>query len=319
MSTTQHAELGARLAEYGQEHLLHHWHAISDEQRVQLAADIADLDLAELREFFGRATSSLADTDAAAAAAQRIDDLLQPIPDAQLLNAADCSAAERQRYEATGLRQIAAGRVGVVLMAGGQGTRLGFAHPKGMFNVGLRSQKTLFQIQAERILRLQRLAGELVAREQKTTTTTNGGGDACNGSTDSGGGVITWYIMTSEHTREPTHAFFKRHAFFGLRPSDVVLFEQGSLPCFGFDGRILLDEPHKISRAPDGNGGIYRALCAQGMLADMRSRGIRYLHAHSVDNILIKVADPLFVGYCVEVGSDCAAKVSVVECRFQSD
>lgn len=295
-----------RLTEYGQQHLLDHWNDIDGDQQRQLLGDLADLDLAELAEFFQRATSSLAaDTDAAAAAvaAKRIDDLLQPIPDAQLLYANDCNAADRRRYEEVGLRQIAAGRVGVVLMAGGQGTRLGFAQPKGMYNVGLRSKKTLFQIQAERILRLQRLADELV----------NGVGAAGDGngrSSSGGGGVITWYIMTSEHTREPTYAFFKQHSFFGLQPSDVVLFEQGSLPCFGFDGRILLDERHKISRAPDGNGGIYRALCGQGMLEDMRRRGIEYLHAHSVDNILIKVADPLFVGYCVEVGSDCAAKVS---------
>lgn len=295
-------QIRERLAKYGQEHLVRHWDELSEEHRRHLADDIEQLNLAELADFFARATSSLeAEANGsggdAADDAVKLDARLRPIPDAQLLHAARTTAAERRAYEERGLREIAAGRVGVVLMAGGQGTRLGFAHPKGMFNVGLRSQKTLFQIQAERILRLQRMAADLVG---------NGGADG-----GGGGGRITWYIMTSEHTREPTAAFFREHRYFGMRAEDVQLFEQGSLPCFGFDGRILLDERHQVSRAPDGNGGIYRALRDQGMLADMRERGIEYLHAHSVDNILIKVADPLFVGYCVTVGSDCAAKVSV--------
>uniref|UniRef100_A0A1B0DHJ1 UDP-N-acetylglucosamine diphosphorylase n=1 Tax=Phlebotomus papatasi TaxID=29031 RepID=A0A1B0DHJ1_PHLPP len=115
--------------------------------------------------------------------------------------------------------------------------------------------------------------------------------------------------MTSEHTMEPTRRFFEKHDFFGLREEDIVMFEQGSLPCFDFEGRILLDERHRLAKAPDGNGGIYRALCERGILSDMISRGVLYLHAHSVDNILIRVADPIFIGYCVQQSADCAAKV----------
>lgn len=172
-------------------------------------------------------------------------------------------------------------------MAGGQGTRLGFAHPKGMFDVGLPSHKSLFRIQGERIRKLQELAKKLTGKD----------------------GQITWYIMTSEHTMAPTKAYFKENDFFGLRDEDIVMFEQGSLPCFDFNGNILLDEKHHISKAPDGNGGLYRALRDTGILADMNRRGVKYLHAHSVDNILIKVADPIFVGYCVKQNADCAAKV----------
>lgn len=156
-----------------------------------------------------------------------------------------------------------------------------------MYDVGLRSHKTLFRIQAERILKLQQLAYEQTGRY----------------------GNITWYIMTSEHTIQPTQNYFIANNYFGMQKKNVVLFEQGSMPCFEYDGKVILDEKHRIARAPDGNGGIYRAMKKQGVLSDMTKRGILYIHAHSVDNILIKVADPVFIGYCVQEGADCAAKV----------
>jgi UDP-N-acetylglucosamine/UDP-N-acetylgalactosamine diphosphorylase len=115
--------------------------------------------------------------------------------------------------------------------------------------------------------------------------------------------------MTSEHTIQPTRKYFEENNYFGLRKEDVLMFEQGSLPCFDFEGKILLDEKHRVAKAPDGNGGLYRALRDRGVLDDMEKRGIEHLHAHSVDNILIKVADPVFIGCCATSNSDCAAKV----------
>jgi UDP-N-acetylglucosamine/UDP-N-acetylgalactosamine diphosphorylase len=115
--------------------------------------------------------------------------------------------------------------------------------------------------------------------------------------------------MTSDATVIPTRDYFRENSFFGLDENDIVFFEQGSLPCFGFDGKILLDEKYRVSKAPDGNGGIYRALRDNRVLEDMKKRGVLHLHAHSVDNILIKVADPIFIGYCAKQQADCAAKV----------
>ncbi|KOB71416.1 UDP-N-acetylglucosamine pyrophosphorylase [Operophtera brumata] len=276
-----YVKLFDRLSAHGQEHLIKYWPEINDNEREQLAGEIGKLDLAEVNEIFRRANET------SQVISEKLDDDLKPIPQTHYESVPGLSNEKIEEYESIGLREISHGKVGVLLLAGGQATRLGFRHPKGMYDVGLPSRKTLFQIQAERIVRVQQMAAEKFGKE----------------------GKVTWYIMTSEHTKGPTAEFFKSNSYFGLNEDDVVYFDQGRLPCFDFDGKIILDEKFHLSSAPDGNGGLYRALKTQGVLEDITRRGVEHLHAHSVDNILIKVADPVFIGYCKAKDADCAAKV----------
>lgn len=188
----------------------------------------------------------------------------------------------------TGLTSIAKGEVATLVLAGGQGTRLGFNGPKGMYNIGLPSNKSLFQIIVERIQRLRQLAA----------TTDNGGSEPS----------IPFYIMTSPLNHKATVAFFEDHSFFNLNKDDVTFFEQGMLPCVYHNGKIIMESPGKVAMAPDGNGGVYPSLQSSGALADMVHRGIKYLHIFSIDNALVKPADPVFIGYCISQNADCGNK-----------
>lgn len=281
--------VSALLEQHGQEHVLRFWEKLDEHQKELLLEDVREVNVPEVVEMF-RKTAENATTDR-----QKLDDKMKPIP-AELYGAVNRSPAELlTAYENIGLEQISRGRVGVLLMAGGQGTRLGVHYPKGMYDVGLPSGKSLYRVQGERIRRLIDVAGE------KYGTRTG----------------LPWFIMTSEHTMEPTRRYFEENGNFGLDEGKIIFFEQYMLPAFTFDGKMIMESACKISKSPDGNGGIYKALRDRNVLDAMKRLGVQYLHAHSVDNILVRVADPVFIGYCVTKNAECGAKV--VEKAYPSE
>ena len=207
----------------------------------------------------------------------------RPWPKGGVAGLQDADAAvRREGWRKRGLEEIRGGRVGVVLLAGGQGTRLGYDGPKGCFDVGLPSGRSLFQLQAERLLRLQRVAE---------------------------GPPIPWYVMTSDFNHAATEAHFEEAGYFGLDSAQVTFFRQGTLPCFDNAGKLLLEDKSCVALAPDGNGGIYAALKGEGVLADMEARGVQHVHVYCVDNALARPGDPEFVGCCAEAGRGCGATV----------
>ncbi|KAI0392348.1 nucleotide-diphospho-sugar transferase [Xylariaceae sp. FL0594] len=232
--------------------------------------------------------------------------VVEPLPESATASILDSKPEDLERWYNLGLELIGKGEVAVILLAGGQGTRLGSKAPKGAFNIQLASQKSLFQIQAERILKIQELAAEKAKDKSKA--------------------VVPWYVMTSGPTRGMTEKFFKKEPlaelsdednkaraqgkpYFGLDEKNVMIFEQGVLPCYDLNGKIMLASKGVVAVAPDGNGGIYKALQDEGVLDDMRKRGIKHVHAYCVDNCLAKVADPIFIGFSAEHQVKIATKV----------
>ena len=273
-------KLRTHLEAYDQGHLLDHYDRVADEKKKAFLDELSGLDLARVNRVF-----ELSSTDSTDSGEK--DNSLEPIPESARDSVASASEESLKKWREAGLEAIANNQVAVLLLAGGQGTRLNVPYPKGMYDVGLPSQKTLYQIQAERILKVQKLA------EGQT-------GKSC---------VVPWYIMTSEHTQTSTEEFFSEHHYFGLKKENVVFFEQNLFPCLTPEGKIILSAPGKVAKSPDGNGGLYKAMGEKGILKDMEKRGVECIHVYGVDNILVKVADPVFVGFCRLKGAGCGAKV----------
>ena len=187
---------------------------------------------------------------------------------------------------ATGERAIAENKVACFTVAGGMGTRLNFNGPKGNVPATPVKNKSLFQVFAETIL----------ANERRFNST------------------IPWYIMTSPINHADTVKAFEDNNYFGLKKEDVMMFPQGTMPCFDFEGKILLAEKDKLAVSPDGHGGSLRALYVSGAVEDMQKRGVEYISYFQVDNPLVALVDPMFIGLHAADGAEMSSK-SVKKCE----
>ncbi|KAJ2079775.1 UDP-N-acetylglucosamine pyrophosphorylase [Coemansia sp. S100] len=267
--------------EAGQDHVFKFFGDLDDEEAAVLFEQLDGIQVERCNEFFDRTVRNPATVEGG--------DKIAPLESGSFASTLDGSASadDIAAWNDEGMRLIRANKVAVILLAGGQGTRLGSSEPKGCYDIGLPSGKSLFEIQAERIRRLQQIA----AAEDGTAAT------------------IPWLVMTSGPTSVATQKKFADSNYFGLNSDDVFFFNQGVLPCFDLDGKFMLEQPGKLAVAPDGNGGIYEALRLSGALDWLQERGVEHIHSYCVDNCLVRVADPTFIGYAALRGAECGALV----------
>ncbi len=253
------AALRERLAKVGQEHLLAFHDRLAPEAQVALRAQIAAIDLESVPGWVAAYVKGKPATGPTGGGGE-----IKPAPFYPYSGMPDAA-----KYREAGEAIIRKGGVAAFVVAGGQGSRLGFEGPKGCYPATAITKKPLFQVFAEQIL----------AANRKYGTT------------------IPWSIMTSPLNHAATVGFFERRRFFGLGKENVMFFEQGVMPSFDMaTGKILLAAPGEVATNPDGHGGAVAALQKSGALADMKRRGVVHLSYFQVDNPHVKVIDPLFVG-----------------------
>jgi len=285
------------LKEHRQSHLLAFWDHLNTAQKQNLLAQVRQLDFVEIDNW-------VADCIKKSVPAAISTDLVP----ASYYSSEPADTQQQHKYAKAvewGGELIQQGKVAAFVVAGGQGTRLGFDGPKGNFPISPVANKTLFQIFAESI----------AAASQKYHT------------------VCPWYIMTSPLNHDETIDIFRSNDYYGLDDKNVFIFQQGTLPDFSSAGEILLAEKDRISCSPDGHGGSLKALYQSGAIEDMKSHGVEFVSYFQVDNPLINIFDPLFIGLhaldkaemsskaliktgpCEKVGNFCLVdgKVTVIE------
>ena len=256
--TENHQALRERFRALGQDHVFQFWDQLDSEGRQDLLGQAARVDLEGLRR------AHRAELDRVGQPPKK----LETVPVERLPGHGGDARAARNA-QACGEAALNEGRVAVMVVAGGQATRLGFAHPKGAFPVGPVTERSLFEIQAQKIRRLGRRYGR----------------------------PIRWYVMTSSATDASTRECFERAGYFGLPADDVFFFQQEMVQSLDFEGRLILERPDRIFENPNGHGGSLTALLSSGGLDDMDRHGVQTVFYYQVDNPLVRMADPTYLGF----------------------
>ncbi len=274
-----HSDLASKLALRGQSHLLDFWGNLTASERQSLAQQIESIDLEQLQSLFMTKETK---TDWGGLANRAV-----PPP---AVSTSSLEKAERTRARRLGEGAIRGGKLGAILVAGGQGTRLGFDKPKGMFRLGPLSHRSLFEMHVDRLRGVMRRYGA----------------------------SIPLFIMTSPATDRDTREFFEANHRFGLREDELFIFCQGMMPAVdATNGKVLLSGPGEIAMSPDGHGGMLQAMAREGCLHAASQLGIEHFFYAQVDNPLVPLCDPELVGYHLDTESQLTTQV--VRKRFAKE
>ena len=268
-------EIKAVLKKYGQEHLLNNFENLDEAHKKELLKEIKGINFELVTSLYDSTKKEKKNTK----------DEITPIDYLDKFKLGD----KYKYYENIGKKAIKEGELAVVTMAGGQGTRLGHNGPKGTYDIGLDSHKSLFE-----------LLSDGIKEEAKKY-----------------GVTIPWFIMTSRENNKATIEFFEKHKYFGYqKDKNIFFFIQGELPMMDTEGKILIGEDGLIKLAADGHGGIYESLVKTGMTKKMKELGVKWVFIGGVDNCLVKMVDPVLMGVAIDQQVTVACK-SVVKANPQ--
>ena len=262
------------LKKYNQEHLLNHYETLDETHKKELLEQIEEIDFELANSLYQNVGKQ-----------EKQEDKITPIEYLDKYKLYD----DYKYYENIGKKAIREGKLAAVTMAGGQGTRLGHKGPKGTYDIGLTSHKSLFEL----------LCDHLKEEGKKYDV------------------IIPWFIMTSKENNKETIEFFEKNRYFGYQKNkNIFFFNQGELPMMDTEGKILIGEDGLIKQAADGHGGIYESLLKTGMTKEMKQMGIEWVFIAGVDNCLAKMVDPVLMGIAIDKGVTVACK-SVVKANPQ--
>ena len=256
---------------YGQEHLLKFYEKLPKDKKEKLLKQILKIDFEQVNKLYENVKKPKPTEEKK----------VEPI---NYVDKSKLNNNDKRKYDELGSKAIKDGKLAVVTMAGGQGTRLGFNGPKGTFDLGLRSHKTLFEILCDNLKDAKRKYGV----------------------------TVPWYIMTSEENNKDTVNFFESKNYFGYPKDSIKFFKQGKFPMMDTNGKLLIDTDGTIKEAADGHGGVYIAMLKNKIIDDMEKRGVKYVFIGGVDNVLAKMVDPTLMGLAIEQNAPAAGK-SVVK------
>ena len=259
------------LKKHNQKHLLNGYAKLTDEKKAKLLDQILTIDFAQIEKLYSKIN-------------EKVDFKTSKIEPIDYIDKSQLSKEDYKKYLEEGKKVINNNQLAVVTMAGGQGTRLGHNGPKGTFDLGLSSHKSIFELLCDTLKK---------AKEDY-------------------GVYVSWYIMTSRENNNQTVDFFEKNNYFDYPKNKISFFQQGELPMIDTNGKILIGEDGLIKQAADGHGGIFYSMRKNGIIYDMQSKGIEWVFIGGVDNVLVNMVDPILIGTAIDKNVLAAGK-SVVK------